>query len=314
MALNETVLKSNALLGTLTPEQVSAILTMSATDENTVIATRIGEIYGGLDNDVKEVSGIEKQAGEKTYNYTKRVIAEMKAKAASGSELESKMAKLAAEKADLERKIADGSVDTHVKQKLSDTEQRLTQTLAQYEADKNNWQKTLKDHEAQLTKTQVMHEFDKALNGIKFKDEKLIPKAVRDTYVSAAISGILTETQADFIDDGRGGKRLVFRDANGQIKNNPENKLNPFTAEEMIKDRIKEILDVAAHQTGAGSASGRATGDVAVDVSNATTQVEADEIITDYLLKKGITKDKVEFRKQMMEIRTKNNVSKLPIR
>ena len=50
--LTREILIANAALSGLTDEQISAITTLSANDENSVIAKKTGEIYGGLDADI----------------------------------------------------------------------------------------------------------------------------------------------------------------------------------------------------------------------------------------------------------------------
>ena len=52
MALTSEILRANAATAGLTDEQVSAIVTMSRNDEDSVIGQKTGEIYGGLDADI----------------------------------------------------------------------------------------------------------------------------------------------------------------------------------------------------------------------------------------------------------------------
>ena len=46
MALTVEVLKANSVLAGLSDEQLAAITTLSANDENSVIAQKTGKIYG----------------------------------------------------------------------------------------------------------------------------------------------------------------------------------------------------------------------------------------------------------------------------
>ena len=307
--LTEELIKKS--VSGLTDEQVKSIVELSKNDENTVIATKIGEIYGGLDKDILEVSGVEKNSGEKTYDYAKRVIAKLK----KGSpEIEEKLKALEAEKTDLEKKLKASAGDDVLKQKLADTEKRLSDLQAKYEADINEWKTKVSDIENKTVKIRVENEFDKALMGLRFKDEKIIPPAVRDAYIQNAKSAILSELKPDFIDDGKGGRRLIFRDADGQIKNNPENKLNPYTAQELIQERVKDILDFGKKQNGAGSNGKHGGQSTVLDLSGVGTQLEADEKIQEYLLRKGLTKDNPKFAEEQAKIREENKVVELPIR
>lgn len=85
--LTREILIANAALAGLTDEQIAAITTLSANDENSVIAKKTGEIYGGLDADILAASGIAKNGTEKTFDYAKRVVAEFKTKAESSKRI-----------------------------------------------------------------------------------------------------------------------------------------------------------------------------------------------------------------------------------
>jgi len=78
--LTAAVIKAQGILATLTDEQVSALETLSRNDENAVIAQRIGETAGRIEESVKAASGIDKNQGEKYYDYVARVTKELAAK------------------------------------------------------------------------------------------------------------------------------------------------------------------------------------------------------------------------------------------
>ena len=88
MALTTELLNASTALAGLTDEQKSAIVEMSRNDEQTVIGQKTGELYGGLDADILAASGIAKNGTEKTYDYAKRVIGEIKAQAGNAVELQ----------------------------------------------------------------------------------------------------------------------------------------------------------------------------------------------------------------------------------
>ena len=71
--LTREILTANATLSGLTDEQITAITTLSQNDENSVIAKKTGEIYGALDADILEVSGITKNGTAKRNNAVYRV-------------------------------------------------------------------------------------------------------------------------------------------------------------------------------------------------------------------------------------------------
>ncbi|MGF2525882.1 hypothetical protein ACQUW0_26495, partial [Ralstonia pseudosolanacearum] len=102
MALTTELLNANAALSGLTDEQKTAIVEMSKNDETAVIGQKTGEIYGGLDADILAASGIAKNGAEKTYDYAKRVIGEIKGQAGNAAELQTKVSELEKEKTRLE--------------------------------------------------------------------------------------------------------------------------------------------------------------------------------------------------------------------
>ena len=56
MALTKELLTANAVLTGLTDEQITAITTLSQNDENSVIGSRIGEIYRQMDETIAKCS------------------------------------------------------------------------------------------------------------------------------------------------------------------------------------------------------------------------------------------------------------------
>ena len=132
MALTKEILKANAALSALTDEQLENIVTLSANDENAVIAKKTGEIYGGLDADILAASGIGKNGTEKTFDYAKRVIGEIKGKADGADKLNSQIAELTKEKAKLEKAIAEGTSDAETAKQLKQATADLKAVTNQY--------------------------------------------------------------------------------------------------------------------------------------------------------------------------------------
>ena len=116
MALTNELLNANASLAGLTDEQKAAIVEMSANDENTVIANKTREIYDGLDADILATSGISKNGGEKTYDYAKRAIGEIKGQAGNAAELRTRVTELENEKTPADLKAASGQRDQGIHQ------------------------------------------------------------------------------------------------------------------------------------------------------------------------------------------------------
>lgn len=312
MALTPEVIKANEALASLPDEQVAIIATLSKNDEDAVISTKVGELHGGYDKDIFEVSGVKKKEGEKSYDYAKRVLGDFKTKAESASTLSAEIDSYKTTIKDLNQKIKDGNTDPVLKQKLADTESALAAIQTQYDTDKSIWEKEKGEITSQITMTKINSQFDKAVAGLKFKPE--YPESVQTTLRKSAESNIMTKYKPDWLDDST----LVFRDPKtNEIVRNPANQQNPFTAQELLAAELKDVLDAGKPGKGGGTNEPNPGGTevTLTDLAGVKTQVEADEIIQTYLMKtKGLVRGTPEFAEQWNTLRKENKVLDLPIR
>ena len=314
MALTAEVIKANADLANLTDAQLAAITTLSANEENQVINTKIGELHGRYDEDVKSVTGIEKSSGEKSYDYVKRVLGDFKSKVEGASELTTKITGYETEIANLKKQISEGKGDEVIRQQLKDAQTELATLKTQYDTDKTAWGTKEKEFSQQISGIQVDTQFEKATAGLKFKAG--YPESVQKTLISSAKSAILGTYKPDWV-EADGQKIMVFRDAKGEIARNKANSLNPYTAQELISEQLKEVLDPGKKTTGTGTEEpGKGGVDTIeiVDIAGAKTQVQADEIIVKYLMQNGETRGSASFAEKQKKLREENGVNKLPIR
>ena len=300
MALSTELLNANAATAALTDEQKAAIVEMSKNDETAVIGQKTGEIYGGLDADILAASGIAKNGAEKTYDYAKRVIGEIKGQAGNAAELQTQVSELTKEKARLESVIAKGGADAETKRQLEQTKADLANVTKQYTDLKTEYDNAKSAHEKALFGLQIDGEFAKATSGIKFKAD--LPASVTSVLMKQAVDKV-KGMNPEYIDDGNGGKVLAFME-NGTPKRNPENKLRPYTAAELITAELKTmgVLEDGRKQTGAGSQGGNGGnggGSKTVDISGATTQDQALEIITKQLMGQGLVHGSKAFEDAM---------------
>ena len=314
MITNEMLNQSESLKS-LTDTQKLAITTLSRNDEATVIGTKIGALHGQYDADILSISGIGKADGEKTYDYLKRVLGEYKTKLDGTKTLSAQLEAQKKKVTELETKLAAGGSDEAVKQQLKDARHQVTQLQTQLTAKTGELDKAKKDYEKKEKDLQVGFAFTNATAGIKFKAD--VSEPVKKILLAAAKDEILAKGTPDFIDDGKGGKKLVLRDAAGNTLNNPKNNLNPYTIEELVMETsLKDVIDTGKQQPGGGTKPNPSPGHrtVNLDLLAAKTQQEADIQIENYLLSTGLTRDNVEFGNKALEIRNENNVSSLPIR
>lgn len=318
MALTTELLNANALTSGLTDEQKQAITEMSKNDETAVIGQRVGEIYGGLDNDILSASGIAKNGTEKTYDYAKRVIGELKTQGGDIAAKQKEIDALTKEKARLEGVIASGGSDAETKKALTQAKADLANVTKEYTDLKTKFDAAEQNYAKQLMDVRMEGEFAKASSGIKFKAD--LPKTVTDVLMGQAVARVKA-MNPEYIDDGKGGKVLAFMQ-NGTPMRNPERNLNPYTASELVEKELRDmgVLETPRKQTGggtdpnAGGQKGGAT--IAVDISAARSQNEANEIITKQLLDQGLTVGSQKFQEAMSKAWSDNTerIKSLPIK
>ena len=315
MALTNELLKANEATAGLTEAQMNAVVEMSKNDETAVIGQKVGEIYGGLDADILASSGIAKNGTEKTYDYAKRVIGEIKGQADQVSGLQTQITELTNEKARLQKVIDEGGADNETKAQLTKAKADLENVTKQYTELTTKYETEKKDHEKALFDVKLDGEFSKAVSGIKLKAD--LPETVRNVVLQQAIAKV-KGMNPEYIDDGNGGKVLAFNE-NGATMRNPENSLRPFTATELVSRELQTmgVLETGRQQSGAGSqgGSGGSGSGGTVDVSGARTQSEAQEIIAKALMAQGKTRGSKEFEDAMAEAWKTNRevIKSLPI-
>lgn len=316
MALTTEQLNANTGLAGLTDEQKAAIVEMSVNDENSVIAKKTGEIYGGLDADILAASGIAKNGTEKTFDYAKRVIGEIKGQAGNAAELQNQVSELTKEKARLESVIAKGGADAETKRALEQAKADLANVTKEFTELKSKYDNAEAEHAKAIFNTKIDTEFAKATAGLKFKAD--LPASVTSVLLQQVVEKV-KGMNPEYIDDGNGGKVLAFME-NGTTKRNPENNLRPYTAAELVAAELKTmgVLDDGRKQTGAGSQGGQGGtggGSGTVDISGARTQDEAHEIIAKQLMAAGKINGSKEFEDAMTQAWKDNHdvIKALPV-
>lgn len=309
------MLRQNVSLSGLTEAQLTAITEMSRNDENTVIGTKIGALHGQYDTDIFSITGIKKNDGEKSYDYAKRILSEYKTQIQSTATIQAQLANAKNEVATLKQKLADGAGDETLKQQLKDAKAQVSQLQTQLTTKEAEFTAAKAKLEGDIKDVHIDYAFKAATSGLKFKTG--ITEGVKNILLQSAKSEVLSKGTPDFIDDGKGGKVLVFRGQDGNVLNNPKNNLNPYTVNELVMETsLKDVIETTKVQPGGGTIPpGTPPGAVTMlDLSGVKTQIEADKAIESYLLSSGITRDSQEFADQSMQLRNDNNVSNLPIR
>lgn len=307
--LTREILVANAALSGLTDEQITAITTLSQNDENSVIAKKTSEIYGALDADILAASGIAKNSTEKTYDFAKRVIGEFKTKAESANELQSQIDTLTKEKA-----IADGSADAETAKALKQAKADLANVTTQYTELNTKFEQMKTEHEKEMFGVKIDNELQTAAAGLTFKTG--LPESVTKVILAQANEKV-KGMNPEYIDDGKGGKILAFKDASGAIMRNPNNQLNPFTPGELLTKELETmgVLEPKRQQPGGGTEPPKRQpggGSITVDASGAKTRTEAYDVIANSLMQQGLTIGSKAFDDAMKQAWQDNNISQLP--
>lgn len=314
--ITRAIITANSILAGLTDEQILAIETLSRNDEEATIGSRIGEIYRSMDSTIEQYTGIARNGDEKTYKYLERAVKSVKESAAGLDTYKAQIEALTADKARLEKAIAEGATSGAAAEQLKAVRAELDETKSQFNKLKSDFDKAKAAHVKELRNARVDFELADVVKGLKFNSA--IPESAREVLVKQAIDKVRTAYKPDYVDDGKGGQRLVFHTEAGAVMNNPENQLNPYTATEILSKELRTmgILDEGRQQTGGGthSSTGAQGGGSHLDLSGARTQAEAYDMIAQSLMSRGLTTGSAEFQSAMDQSWSDNNVSQLPTR
>ena len=308
------MLAADAALAGLTDEQKNAIALMSKNDEEVVIGNRFREVYNKLDETIARETGIARNGDEKTYLYLERAAKELATKANSVEGLNTKIADLSKERDRLKEQIAKGG-DEALRKQLEQATKDLDGVRKQYDTLKADFEKAKTNHAAELFGIQIDNVLAGAKAGLKFKPE--FPQAATDTLLAQALAKV-KGMNPDFIDDGKGGKRLVFKGEKGEIARDPENHLEPYTAEALLKKELRAmgILDEGRKANGTSTTQPQQQQQqgAPVDVSMARTQQEADNIIHNQLNAQGLVRGSKKYQEAYDAAWRDNNINTLPVK
>ncbi len=260
------------------------------------IGSRIGEVHGAYDNDLKEL-GYVKPDGVKSYEFVKETIKSLKEKAASGDP--QAIEQLRKENQELQSKIENNEQAKYFKD-LHESSSKTFQE--QLEAKESQIQGFL---EKQRT-FQIEGELNKALTGFDLNDS--LPKEVKDTFIQTVYNKLLTD--AKVLEDGS----VVFYE-NGDIITNKRT-AGKATAGEILADKLKSIIATKADTSGGGGQDDGMGGKKPSNVSfaNAKTKGELTDLIQESLLSDGYIKGTDEFNSKNIELFVENGGNKLPLR
>jgi len=309
--LTTELLKTNKHLEGLTDEQLTAIETMSRNNENEIIGARFSEVYRRFDEMTAKESGIARNGDEKTYDYVPRAIAELKKQLTAQTKKLEGYEELKNEKARLEKVIAESGTDEETKKAYEQQKKELESVQRKYTELKGEYEKAQNAFEAEKFGMRIDAELRGAMANIQLKQS--LPKSVTDLIVEKAFNQI-KGMNPEYVDDGKGGKVLAFKEADGTIARNAENSLEPFTASELLKKTLKGFDALEETQKTTGAAAQQQMPTNVTSLSGARTQEQAYEQIKQKLMGAGLAVGSTEYQEAFDKEWVENKISQLPIK
>jgi hypothetical protein len=185
----------------------------------------VSKIHNQYDEDLFKIFGERKRPGEKTYKFMQEKFGTLKERADKAAQLEGEIAELKKGNPDDSKRLKE------IKE-LQDQLRELKNT-----------------HEAELTKigkqnlrNSVKSEIERGLMNLKLKPG--IPESMKQVYIDSVINELSENAEV------RDGK-IVFLDKDGKALRDPQT-MAPFTAEALLKDRMKDVIDLGRTQKGPG--------------------------------------------------------------
>lgn len=296
------LLNGDEVLKGLTDEQKASITSLSEKDENTVIGTRLGEVYRQMDATIKEATGIERDGDEKTYIYLKRAATAFADKYKDYDELKGKVTDLTSQ---LEE--AKNGADAATKAQLASVQRELETAKTQYASLKAEYDGEEAKHKEQMLSYRIDNEIARAKDGIKIK-AGLNEYAV-EALVNKAIANIKANNPA--FEERNGKETLIFHEQDGTPMLNKENSLNPYTVKELLTKEFDALGILEKHKAGAG---GKGNLPSQGTLGGVSTQMEATTEINKMLAERGIAKTSASFQSEFNKIWEENGISKLPLK
>lgn len=246
-----------------------------------------GEIYMNVEQVVQEVTGIEKEQGQRATDYMKSAFSK-KFESANQDTIEDLKSKL-----DLAKKSGGDNKDLLDKlEALQEKEKTFEKTMS----DKTKeWEKKLEDKTKEAEGVKFMSHIERSMPKLKHEDKG---------YVDFLTNDAVSKISSDYEPVYENGSLILKKD------------FQTFNPKEVLSTLLKDHLhtDRSGSGNGASGGSGGAGDNIDIDISGATTQVQATGIITSNLLKSGIERGSDEFNKKLTEAQEAEGFAALPMR
>lgn len=247
------------------------------------IKTRISEIHSAYDKDVEEVLGVKKKEDQKTYDFIKELLGELKELRAKGAgEGSEEVKKLKIKIKELEDSGSDNAL----------WKKRYEEVVEKAGKDAEKHANELKAKDEQFVKTQIESEIRSAVSSLKFKAD--FPKEAIDALISVNTEKMLKNAK---LVDGK----VIFVGEDGSTKLNEQYK--PVTTIDEAKVLFGSMIDDGTGNDKGGGGAPRtvggkivttgegdnATKKLVLDKETFSTKYEFQRVASDALRKQGIS-------------------------
>jgi len=289
---NNAELKSEFLNNYRNSEEVATLLNNHAKNYwDSKIGDEIGKVHGGYDQDFKEVLGVEKPQGVKSYTFWKEQVSKLKENANPGllSEKEKQIE-------ELQKAVEQSAGSEHFKslyEKLqSDSETRIAELNEQ-----------LTGFENKFRNNKIESLINKSLSGFEFNAD--LPEDVRTSYVDGIVSKLIQG--AKVMEDGT----ITFYENNEPILN-PKT-LAKMEAGDILKSKLASVL--LKKESSAGGGVDPKTVDpnnpnrlnTPATITTAKTQTQLFEAISKELASKGMRKGSKDYTNEFDKLFADNS-------
>lgn len=269
------------------------------------VGAEVSKIYNGIDEDIFTITGKRKKADQKTYDFVKEVVGEMKKLADDTvGKTPEEVKELKKTITDLEEKVKNGESSGHWKRSYEEVVKQLASNKEAHDKEISTLNNT-------ILGTNVETDITTGLLGISMNET--LPKSVVDAMVNQVKAGLIQNAK---IVDGK----VVYNDVDGKPLLDKQYK--PATAEYLLKERLKDVMKVegtpggGAPQGAKGEVITVGTGDSATKklvLNKATfkTRMEFQEVAEKALMDKGITRADQDFNKLIDVAHKEYRVSEL---
>lgn len=304
---------------------VAEILGITHNGAKALIDSKKVEWTTQTEKDVFEASGLEKAKkedgkNETHYEYTRRVIKELKTKADAAADTTA-LTNLQKELEAAKRALKDNTGDATLKAEVEQAKQALADEKARVAAMQAEVKKIQETSTAQLQKEmqnlnlfKTQMEFEKAKAKFQFKPAEILGEGTADIRARFEFENILKTRPHEWRKGSDGSESLVFLKADGTPDYNPEKGYIPYTLADYLEKALDPILEKGHQATGGGTKQGSGGGGtVIVDLGFAKSKTQVNEIIRASLAKEGIPQTHPDYQKRYDEAKaTVKNYAQLP--